>query len=161
MSPNLYNAFDRPLQIELAQSRLLSGAWLILYTLAVGSLCSLPLDWPLRLCLFGLLTAYAGFVYRLHIRLDLPYSICALAWDVRQGWQVRRRDGGWRRAELCLPVLVHYRFAALRVRFGRWRTMSVVIVGDRAGADDFRRLRVRLVQSAHGDRDRTKIPGAR
>jgi hypothetical protein len=161
MSPNLYNAFDRPLRIELAPSRLLTGAWLTLYALAACGLYSLSLEWPLRMGLLGILTVYAWLAYRLHIKVNLPYSVCALAWDVQQGWQVRQRGNGWQPAELCMPVLVHYRIAALRVRLRRWRTISVVVVADRAGADDFRRLRVRLLQSAHGNRDRTKISGAR
>lgn len=160
MSPSLYNRFDRPLRVELAPSRLLSCVWLVLCLLAAGSLYSLSLSWPLCISLLGLLTAYGWFAYRLHIRLDLPNSIRALAWDARQGWQLRRRARGWQSVELCLPVLVTYRVVALRLQLGRWHRVSVIVVADRTDTDDFRRLRVRLLQSAHGDRDRTKVPGA-
>lgn len=156
----MYNAFDRPLRIELRHSRLLALTWLLLYLLAAGGLYSLALDWPLRVGLLIVLSAYAWFNYRLHVRLDLAHSVSALDWDSRRGWRIRRA-GGWEKAEVCTPVLVTRQIAALRLRRSRWNTFSVLITGDRTDADEFRRLRVRLIQSAHGDRNRKKIPGAR
>ncbi len=156
----MYNAFDRPLRIELRYSRLLALIWLLLYALAAGGLYSLALDWPMRVGLLLVLSVYAWFNYRLHIKLDLAHSVSALDWDSRRGWRIRRA-GSWEQAEVCTPVLVTRRIAALRLRRSRWNRLSVLITGDRTDADEFRRLRVRLIQSAHGDRNRKKIPGAR
>ena len=157
----LFNAFDQALRVELAPSRLLAAAWLSLNGLAAGGLLYLSLPWPVRLGLVGALCLYAWFGYRLHVSLSLPWSVRALAWDRAQGWRVRLRCGDWRRAELCTPVLVSHRIAALHLRLQRFRYARVVIVSDRTADDDFRRLRVHLLQSVRGDRDRKKIPGVR
>ena len=63
-------------------------------------------------------------------------------------------------ADPVLPVFVSHRLVAVRFRTGRLAYRNLLVVGQRCAAEDFRRLRVRLIQSAHGNRDRAKIPGA-
>ena len=159
MSRTSSHRFDRPLRVELRASRLLLGAGLALYALAALSCALLPLHGAWRAGLCSLLCLHFVRVYRLHIAASLSRAICALDWDARRGWRVRNPGGDWQRVTLCTPVFVSYRLVVARFRSGRWRSRSVMVVSDRTDADDFRRLRVCLIQSAHGDRDRTKIPG--
>jgi hypothetical protein len=159
MSHNSSPEFDRPLQVELQTSRLLLGAALLLYLAALLSCVWAPLPGAWRAGLCGLLCLHFVFVYRRHIVGRAPQAVCGLAWDVQRGWRIRGPRGDWQQAGLCTPVFVSHRLAVARFRTGRRRSRSVMLVADRAGVEDFRRLRVRLIQSAHGDRDRTQIPG--
>jgi hypothetical protein len=160
MSPTLYNAFDRALRVELGPSRLLGTVWLLLNGIAAGGLLYVSPDWRWRLGLLTLVSLYALLGYLLHVSLALPWSVRALAWDPQRGWKVRFRSGSWLNAELCTPVLVSEHLTAMRLRLPRWRYVRVLVVADRTASADFRRLRVRLLQSARGDRDRAKIPGS-
>lgn len=152
------NRFDRPLLAELGPSRQL---WLLLalpHLLAAAVWLYLPLAWSLRLAAVCLLAARLLYLLQLHLSASRPSSIEALSWDQRRGWRLRDACGRWRNAELQLPVFVSRRLVAVRFRSGRGRC-SVLVPADRLPADDFRRLRVRLLQSAHGHRDREDLPG--
>jgi hypothetical protein len=159
MSPNSSHRFDRPLRVELRASRLLRRAGLLLYPgAALSSLC-LPLHAAWCAALWGVLGLNFLLVYRRHIAASAPTAIDGLAWDARRAWRIRGPQGDWRNATLCTPVFVSYRLAVARFRSGRWFSRSVIVVPDRLDREQFRRLRVRLIQSAHGDRDRTEISG--
>lgn len=158
MSHNSSQRFDRPLQVELRASRLLFGAALLLYLAALLCCVWAPLPGAWRAAMCGLLCLHFVSVCRRHIVSCAPQAVCGLAWDLQRGWRIRGPRGDWQQAALCTPVFVSYRLAVARFRSGRWRSRSVMLVADRAGDEDFRRLRVRLIQSAHGDRDRTQIP---
>ena len=159
MSHNSSQGFDRPLRIELRASRRLLGAALLLYLAALLSCLRMPLapGWRAGLCV--LLCLHFVFVYRRHIVASATQAVRGLAWDAQRGWRIKGPRGEWRQATLCTPVFVSYRLAVARFRTRRRGSRSVMLLADRAGVDDFRRLRVRLIQSAHGDRDRTQIPG--
>jgi hypothetical protein len=90
----------------------------------------------------------------------VPTAICALSWDAARGWRIRQARGDWIGADPVLPVFVSHRLVAVRFRTGRFAYRNLLVVGQRCAADEFRRLRVRLIQSAYGNRDRAKIPGA-
>ena len=159
MSQNSLNAFDQPLQVELTPSRLLLSVLLLLYTLTAAAWLWVPLDGFVRLVLYGLLCGHCGYLYLLHCRPVLRSAVRALAWNSDGGWRIRCQSDEWLPASIVMPVFVSYRLVAVRFRVGRLMTRRVILVGDRIDRDDFRRLRVRLLQSAHGHRDRKKISG--
>jgi hypothetical protein len=76
-----------------------------------------------------------------------------------RGWRIRQARGDWLDAEPLLPMFVTRRLVAVRFRTGRCAYRTLLVVAQRCAADDFRRLRVRLIQSSHGDRNRAKVSG--
>lgn len=160
MSHNSLTGFDRPLLVELQASRISLSVLVALYALAAFAWLWVPLEWLDRVVLYSLLGAHFIYLYRLHIRMSASTAVLALSWDRERGWRIRSRDG-WSKVDLCMPAFVTYRLVALRFKVGRIKTRRVIIVYDRIAADDFRRLRVRLLQSAYGSGDRKKIPGSR
>jgi len=142
--------------VELGPSRLLLQAGLALY-LAAAVLC---LWSPLPGALAALLVLHFCFVYCLHVRRCLPFAVRAVSWDAVRGWRIRSARGQWLAVSPVPPVFVSYRLVAVRLRCGRFRRRSLLVVAGSCPVDDFRRLRVRLIQSAHGDRDRTEVSGA-
>jgi hypothetical protein len=62
-------------------------------------------------------------------------------------------DGVWHRARPGWPAFVSARLVAVRFRTGRFAGRPVIVVADRIDPQAFRRLRVRLLQCAHADRD--------
>jgi hypothetical protein len=155
MSHDSSKAFDRPLRVELGPSPLLLRVGLAVYltaaALCLGSLLPMVLLLPLAL--------HFGYLHGLHVGAWLPGAVAALSWDPQRGWRVRRSGGDWLEVWPMAPTFVSARLVAVRFKTGGWRRCSALVVADRCDADDFRRLRVRLLQSAHGHRDRTKIPG--
>ena len=152
MSHNSLRKFDQPLRVELKPSGIFLAVLVSLYSLAALTWWCVPLSVPARLLLTAGLTGHFFHLYRVHIAARSVASVQALCWDRVKGWQVRGPGTVWFPAEMLLPVFVSYRFAAVRFRIGRFKTRSVVLLADRLPANDFRRLRVRLLQSAHGDR---------
>ncbi|WP_455235008.1 protein YgfX [Thiogranum longum] len=153
MSQNSSNAFDHPLQVELGFSLALLAAYATLYGVAGAAWLCVPVPWFTRLAICALLAFHFLYVYRLHVAASLRCAVHTLAWDPVLGWRIRSRGGVWLRAELRSPVFVSRQLVAVRFRIGRFRSRSVIVVPDRLDAADFRRLRVRLLQSAHGYRD--------
>ena len=140
--------FDQPLLVELQASRILLLALGAVYALTVLVWLWVPLSWPGRLALFGVLGGHFVFLYRLHVKPLLRRAVQALRWDAVRGWRLRCHGGEWLPAKLLTPALVSYRLVAVRFRVGRFSTRTVVVVADRLAENDFRRLRVRLLQSA-------------
>ena len=156
MSHNSSRKFDRPLAVELESSGLLLQGGLVLY-LAAGLLC---LWSPLPGVLAVLLALHFCYFYCMHIRRCLPFAIRAVSWDPVRGWRLRLARGEWLAVTPQVPLFVSYRLVAVRFRCGSFGRCSLLVVANSCAVDDFRRLRVRLIQSAHGDRDRTEVPGA-
>ena len=148
MSHNSLTKFDQPLLVELKPSRRLLLALAALYALTAWVWLWVPLPWPGRVALFAVLGAHFVFVYRLHVRPLLRCAVQALSWDAVRGWRLRCPGGEWCPAQLLTPAFVGYRLVAVRFRVGRFSTRTIVVVSDRLGENDFRRLRVRLIQSA-------------
>ena len=132
-----------------------------LYVLAAVAWWQTPLATWMRWLVSTVLTAHFVYLYRLHITGTSTAAVRALRWDRAQGWRLRNADASWVSAQLCIPVFVSYHLVAVRFRTGRFRTRTLALSADRLGADDFRRLRVRLLQSVHGDRDRKDLSAAR
>jgi len=161
MSHNSLRKFDQPLSIELSPSRMFLSVLVSLYSLAILAWWCVPLSGPIQLLLTVMLAGHFFHLYRGHIAATSAASVQALRWDRVQGWQLRGPDALWLRAEMLLPVFVSYRLAAVRFRTGRFKKRTVILFTDCLPANDFRRLRARLIQSAHGDRDLKKVPAAR
>ncbi|GMQ89067.1 MAG: hypothetical protein BMS9Abin09_0514 [Gammaproteobacteria bacterium] len=161
MSHNSLRKFDQPLSVELSPSRFYLSVLVSLYSLAILAWWNVPLSGLARLLLTVLLTGHFFHLYREYISATSAASVQALSWDRVRGWRLRGPDTVWLPADMLVPVFVSYRLAAVRFRTGRFRTRTVLLFPDRLPANDFRRLRVRLLQSAHGDRDRKKISAAR
>jgi len=152
MSQKSLTTFDQPLQVELQSSFLLLAVLLPPYALTALAWLWVPLDAAVCVILYGLLAGHFLYLYLLHCKPLLRSAVRALAWDSAGGWRVRCA-GEWLPATLVTPVFISYRLVAVRFRVGRRLTRRVVVVGDRMEGDDFRRLRVRLLQSANGNRD--------
>jgi len=148
MSHNSLTKFDQPLLVELQASRLLRLALGAVYALTALAWLSVPLSWPARLALFAALGGHFVFLYRLHVKPLRRRAVRALRWDRARGWRLRCHGGEWLPAQLLTPALVTCQLVAVRFRVGRFSTRSVVVVADRLNENDFRRLRVRLLQSA-------------
>ena len=151
MSHNSLTRFDQPLQVEPETSRLLLTVAATLYGLAAVAWWCTPTPLPVRLAVSIVLILHFIYLYRVHISVTPASAVQTLDWNPLRGWRLCGGDGQWFDAQLLLPVFVTHRLVAVRFRVGRFDTRSLVVVGDRLSGDDFRRLRVRLLQSAHGD----------
>jgi len=148
MSHNSLTKFDQPLLAELQASRLLLLALGAIYALAALVCLWVPLSWPGRLLLFAVLGGHFVLLYRLHVKPLLRCAVQALSWDAVRGWRLHCHGGEWCPAQLLTPAFVSCRLVAVRFRVGRFSTRTVVVVADRLDENDFRRLRVRLLQTA-------------
>ena len=148
MSHDSLTKFDQPLRAELRPSRVLLSGFGLAYLLVALVWLWVPLTWPSRLTVLVLLAGHFVLLYGLHIRPSRRRAVRALSWDLARGWRLRCPGGQWCPARLLLPAFVSHRLVAVRFRVGRFSTRRVVVVADRLSEDDFRRLRVRLLQSA-------------
>jgi hypothetical protein len=148
MSQDSLTKFDQPLRAELRPSKVLLSAFGLAYLSVALVWLWVPLSWPGRLTVLVLLAGHFVLLYGLHIKPSRRRAVCALSWDSARGWRLRCRGGQWCPARLLLPAFVSYRLVAVRFRVGRFSCRRVVVVADRLSEDDFRRLRVRLLQSA-------------
>ena len=151
MSTRLSNVFDRPLHIELQPSRILLIGAGALYLLTAFFWLHISLPGRYVAVLYAGLLAHFIYLYFLHIVNRLPVAITTLGWDRQRGWWLQYVNGRRSEVSLCLPVFVSRRLVAIRFRTGRLRCRSVIVVADRLDAEAFRRLRLRLIQSSHGD----------
>jgi len=101
---------------------------------------------PWWLCLPAVVAclAHACWAIPRRILLTHAHAVIGLRRDAL-GWRLFSRAEGWQAVRLCrdsvaLPGLVVLRF----VRPGRWFAQSQCVAKDAVGADQHRRLRVRL-----------------
>ncbi len=158
MSQNLWNRFDRPLRLELDDSPLLLKILAALHLAGVLAWVLVPLSPLVQVSAVVILLARFWHLFCLHACPRARYAVQALYWEKASGWKIKTLDG-WCPATLCAPYYVTARLVAVRFRIGRLRRVTAVVVADRSDTDDFRRLRVRLLQCGHGDRDRTQVSG--
>jgi hypothetical protein len=111
----------------------------------------------LRMLLLALVGAHLVYFLRRQVTATAAGAISAISWDRQRGWRVRALPGGWQAARLLMPVFVSAQLVVVRFRASNRRAGSAVIVGDRLGADDFRRLRVRLLQAARSQQHQTPL----
>jgi len=122
----------------------LLAAYLGCQVLALLALWLSALPWWLGLCVSAACVAHARWVIPRHILLTDPHAVTGLRRDAT-GWRVLSRALGWQPVRLCrdsvvVPGLVVLRF----VRAGHWLGESQCVPRDALGADQHRRLRVRL-----------------
>jgi len=98
--------------------------------------------------LIALITTQFGCFFRRQVTAGSRWAVSSIAWDKERGWRVASAAGDWRAVRPEIPVFVSFRLVVVRFRVSTCRRRSVVIVADRLGADDFRRLRVLLLQTA-------------
>ena len=158
MSPNLCNRFDRPLRLDLGDSPLLLKLLAVLHLAGVLAWVLVPLSPLVRVSVVVILLVRLWHLSRLHACPRSRYAVHALYWEATSGWQVKTRDG-WCAATLSAPYYVTARLVAVRFRITRFRRATAIVLADRCEADDFRRLRVRLLQCAIRPQDRVQ-PGA-
>lgn len=151
MLRNSLTKFDQPLQVRPDASRLLLVAAVALYSVAAVAWWCTPASLAIRFGASAVLLLHFIYLYRVHLCATVSSAVQTLSWNPARGWRLCGGDGQWFIARLLLPVFVSHRLVAVRFRIGRFRTRSIVLVADRLTPDDFRRLRVRLLQSAHGD----------
>jgi len=125
-------------------SRLLLTAYLICQAPAQLALWSSALPWWFCLAVLAACIAHACWAIPRRILLTDPRAVTGLRRDAL-GWRVFSRARGWQPVRLCrdsvaLPGWVVLRF----VRPGCWFGESQCIARDALGADQHRRLRVRL-----------------
>ena len=150
MSYDSLTKFEQPLLVELRPSRLVGAVAAAAHLAAAAGCCALPVAPGWRVLLVALLATHFHYFLRRQIGATAPGAICALGWDRLRGWRLRDARGDWRAARLILPVLVTAQLVIVRFGAGgRW-PHSTVIVADRLDPDTFRRLRVRLLQTAAG-----------
>ncbi|MFZ5937108.1 hypothetical protein BGP84_23795 [Pseudomonas putida] len=125
-------------------SRLLLAAYLGCQVLALLVLLLSALPWWLGLCVLAACIAHALWAIPRRILLTDPHAVTGLRRDA-SGWRVFSRALGWQPVRLCrdsvaVPGLVVLRF----VRAGHWLGESQCVPRDAVGAEQHRRLRVRL-----------------
>ncbi len=148
MSHDSLTRFDQPLLAELKPSRTLLLGFGIVYLLVALVWLWLPVSWMGRLTVLAVLVGHFVMLYGLHIKPSRRCAVSALSWDGVRGWRLCCPQGQWLPAQLMLPAFVSFRLIAVRFRVGRVGQRRVVVVADRLSENDFRRLRVRLLQSA-------------
>lgn len=153
MSYDSLTRFDRPLRVELGRSRLLTAAAAGIHAAAALSCLVAALHPFLRMLLLALTGAHLVYFLRRQVTATAVGAISAISWDRQRGWRVCAVPGGWQAAQPLMPVFVSAQLVAVRFRASNRRACSALIVGDRLAADDFRRLRVRLLQAARSRRD--------
>ncbi|WP_455925347.1 protein YgfX [Pseudomonas putida] len=131
-------------QCRWRASRRLLAAYLAAQGLALLSLLLLDASFTWR-CL-GMLMCLAHAAWHLPrtILLSHPHAWQALRRDT-SGWALWNRATGWQAVQLrpdsmALPGLIVLRFRLP----GQWWSRSLCLPGDTQGADEQRRLRVRL-----------------
>ncbi|MCY1426589.1 hypothetical protein D9M71_424120 [compost metagenome] len=125
-------------------SRLLLAVYLGCQVLAWLAVWASTLPGWLALAVVTACIAHAGWAIPRRILLTHEHAVVGLRRDAR-GWQVFSHARGWQAVRLCrdsvaLPGLVVLRF----VRAGCWLAESQCVPRDALGADEHRRLRLRL-----------------
>ena len=151
MSYDSLTRFDQPLRVELRFSRWLAGAAAALHALAAVSCLLVPLHRGWQLLIIALLGGHFVRFVRRQVTATVARAIAVITWDRQRGWRLRGTPGDWRSARLVLPVFVTAQLVVVRFRVPGRGVHSAMIVADRLGTDEFRRLRVRLLQSAQKD----------
>ncbi|HHO69591.1 MAG TPA: hypothetical protein ENK12_11205 [Gammaproteobacteria bacterium] len=160
MSHNSWNGFAPALRIDWRPSRSLARLLYGAHALAAVLWLSLPLAWPYRAAGLGILLLALRRDRRRHVLGCHPAAVTAIEYRAGAGWRVRGGDGRWRCVPLYRPVFVTPWLVIAAFGERPWRLRRLVLCADAVEARRFRHLRVRLIHSAHGDRDRTQVPAA-
>lgn len=154
MSPG----FSSHLNISIRPSGRVRRLRVLVYVLAASGWLLFPVPGATRLVALCLVTGYITGALLLHARRR---RVSALSYAPKRGWRLHFTDGGGQYLPLRLPVYVTPWLVIARFGTRSGSTRCLVIAVDSADAVSFRHLRVRLLQSAYGDRNREEVPGPR
>jgi toxin CptA len=130
------------LQFDLKPSLKLAGLLLVAHALALAAVWVSLAGWPQVLAAFGVVLSGAGCLAEALLRSSRAAVSLELREDGRASW--RDRNGGWHESRLGSGHFVSAIFVVLRLdQAGRGRKW-LVLMGDSAPAEDFRRLRIWL-----------------
>ena len=150
MSNNSWTKFERPLCLDLRPSRLLLRSYGGLHLLLLLAWSRAPVSTVvLALVAVSALISWV-YHYRYVIALTAPTAVDRVSWDRQRGWRLHSVRQRWYAAELIGSAYVTRHLVVARFRTGGRISRRVLVVADRVDRDDFRRLRVRLLQSADG-----------
>ena len=142
MSSNTYAA---PLALEIAPSVPFALMLACAHGGVVMVLAMLPLPgwmlWVLTVCV----VAHAVYSIRRHALLHDAKSVVRVLWDAQDQWTLTRRDGTECSAKLLPGSYLHPTLTVLNYKVSNWYRTSVVILPQRVDAEDFRKLRVRMM----------------
>ncbi len=154
MSLRSSRSFKTTLGVDIGLSTLLRGLLIICYSLT-GILCLvLSLDLLVRIGLCLLSIAYGLYLILYQFGPLNESRVRRIIYTNNQGWCLLFASGGQVTTHLHLPVFVTRFLVIARFGGGIIPQYCVVIPADAVERTVFRHLRVRLLQSAHGNRNR-------
>lgn len=133
------------MSMELKPSYRLAALLAAAHGLAAASVAATDLPLAVRIVLVAALAASCARAMLRAALLRTRDAIVALEWNEEGGVNFRTRDGMWHEARLAGSTFVSPALTVLDLRTpGRRRMRHAVLMGDSAGRDEYRRLRVRL-----------------
>lgn len=142
MSSNTYAA---PLVLEIAPSLPFALVLACAHGGVLMVLAMLPLPGWMLWVLTILVMVHAAYSIRRHALLQDAKSVVRLLWDAQDQWTLTRRDGIACSAKLLPGSYLHPALTVLNYKVSNWHRTSVVILPQRVDAEDFRKLRVRML----------------
>lgn len=146
MSSNTYAA---PLALEIAPSLSMAAALAGAHAGALGVLAMLPAPGWIIAALTISVMVHAVYSIRRHALLRDARSVVRVLWDVQGHWTLTQRDGTAFSAKLLPGSYLHPTLTVLNFKVSHWHHTSVVILPRRVEAEDFRKLRVRLMLASN------------
>lgn len=133
------------MRVELKPSYRLAALLAAGHGLAAGCVAATDLPLAVRVALVALLAASCARALLHAALLRTRDAIVALEWNEEGAVNFRTRDGVWREARLAGSSFVSPALTVLNLRTpGRRHLRHAVLMGDSAGREEYRRLRVRL-----------------
>lgn len=136
------NRTTTDLSVELNPSRAVAVGIAVIAGGAAVLVWTLPCHWAVRAALSAVAIGAGLRAAATHVRGGRV--VRRIRWRADGAWELERCDGVMHRCRLLPGAWVHPRLAVLR--FGGDARRSVLVAADGAGADAFRRLRVRLAR---------------
>lgn len=153
MSSTNHRVFKTHLCVNVGISVIWQRSLIACYSLA-GLFClTLSLDMVVRLGLCLTALAYGLYLALFKHGLRNRSRVVRITYSQQQGWRLLLACGREVKTSLRLPVYVTRFLVIARFGCGKFSGCPVVIPADAVDNDEFRHLRVRLLQSAHGDRN--------
>lgn len=131
--------------IYLQFSRQCLMLFTVLYGWAIGAVCRLSLEWPLKLSLILLLLGGWGYVLRLHIWRNAATAICGITLFSKGQGRLMQRDGACYHAVLRDDSVVSRFISILNFSIPHSRRkVTVLLFPDMLQPAEFRQMRVKI-----------------